>query len=86
MWSRAAHLSDDELKTFTIEKDLIEVTTYHQLGVIIAHFSSTPSQIRSGPTSYGEIVFGKIRIPAINDEEGEGFVHVRYVELSGILR
>jgi len=34
-------------------------------------------QIRSGATSYGVIVFGKIRIPAIHDEEGEGFVHVR---------
>ena len=44
---------------------------------------STP-KIRSAATSYGVIVFGKIRIPAINDEKGEGFVHVRYVELSGV--
>jgi hypothetical protein len=29
--------------------------------------------IRSGPTSYGTIIFGKIRIPAIAD----GFIHVR---------
>lgn len=29
------------------------------------------------------IVFGKIRIPGVHDEKGEGFVHVRYVELSG---
>lgn len=36
-------------------------------------------QVRSGPTSYGTIIFGKIRIPKINDEEGEGFVHVRCV-------
>ncbi|PPQ62948.1 hypothetical protein CVT24_006188 [Panaeolus cyanescens] len=34
-------------------------------------------EVRSAPTSYGYIVFGKIRIPAVNDEEGEGFVHVR---------
>ncbi|KAJ3480332.1 hypothetical protein NLI96_g8430 [Meripilus lineatus] len=34
-------------------------------------------QVRSGPTSYGTIIFGKIRLPAVNDEEGEGFVHVR---------
>ncbi|KDQ53455.1 hypothetical protein JAAARDRAFT_39139 [Jaapia argillacea MUCL 33604] len=34
-------------------------------------------QCRSGPTSYGTIIFGKIRLPAVNDEEGEGFVHVR---------
>lgn len=37
-------------------------------------------QIRSGATSYGTIIFGKIRIPAINDDEGEGFVHVRFVD------
>ena len=35
-------------------------------------------EIRSAPTSYGTIILGKLRIPAINDEEGEGFVHVRY--------
>jgi len=34
-------------------------------------------EIRSVPTSYGVIILGKIRIPAINDEKGEGFVHVR---------
>ncbi|THH09392.1 hypothetical protein EW145_g2059 [Phellinidium pouzarii] len=33
--------------------------------------------VRSGPTAYGTIIFGKIRIPAIRDELGEGFVHVR---------
>ncbi|OCH95166.1 hypothetical protein OBBRIDRAFT_816789 [Obba rivulosa] len=32
---------------------------------------------RSAPTSYGTIILGKIRLPAINDEEGEGFIHVR---------
>ena len=33
--------------------------------------------VRSGATSYGTIILGKIRIPAINDELGEGFIHVR---------
>ncbi|KAK4698665.1 hypothetical protein P7C70_g7608, partial [Phenoliferia sp. Uapishka_3] len=33
--------------------------------------------IRSGPTSYGTVLIGKLRLPAINDDEGEGFVHVR---------
>jgi len=37
-------------------------------------------EVRSGHSSnadYGTIVFGKIRIPAINDDEGAGFIHVR---------
>ncbi|KAB5594044.1 hypothetical protein CTheo_2513 [Ceratobasidium theobromae] len=34
-------------------------------------------EVRAGATSYGTIIFGKIRIPDINDEEGEGFIHVR---------
>jgi len=34
--------------------------------------------VRSGPTAYGTIIFGKFRIPAIQDKLGEGFVHVRY--------
>jgi len=34
-------------------------------------------EIRSGPTSYGTIILGKIRLPAIKDDEGEGFIHVR---------
>jgi len=33
--------------------------------------------IRSGSTSYGTIIFGKLRIPAIQDDEGEGFIHIR---------
>ncbi|GJJ06348.1 hypothetical protein Clacol_000539 [Clathrus columnatus] len=33
--------------------------------------------IRSGSVSYGTIIFGKLRIPAINDSEGEGFIHIR---------
>ncbi|KAI0785624.1 hypothetical protein C8Q75DRAFT_800039 [Abortiporus biennis] len=34
-------------------------------------------EIRSSPTSYGTVILGKIRIPAVNDDEGEGFIHVR---------
>ncbi|KAF8609537.1 hypothetical protein BDV93DRAFT_485184 [Ceratobasidium sp. AG-I] len=34
-------------------------------------------EVRAAGTAYGTIIFGKIRIPAINDSEGEGFVHVR---------
>ncbi|KAK7053474.1 hypothetical protein VNI00_004100 [Paramarasmius palmivorus] len=33
--------------------------------------------VRSAPTTYGTIILGKIRIPAVNDDEGEGYVHVR---------
>ncbi|KAI7955912.1 hypothetical protein MJO29_007311 [Puccinia striiformis f. sp. tritici] len=33
--------------------------------------------IRAGMTSYGSVVFGKIRLPAVRDDEGEGFIHVR---------
>jgi len=35
--------------------------------------------VSSAATAYGTIILGKIRIPAINDDQGEGFVHVRYV-------
>ena len=34
-------------------------------------------EVRAGPTSYGVIILGKLRLPAVNDELGEGFVHVR---------
>jgi hypothetical protein len=34
---------------------------------------------RSAPTSYGTVILGKIRIRAVQDEEGTGFVHVRYM-------
>ncbi|CEL57871.1 hypothetical protein RSOLAG1IB_02615 [Rhizoctonia solani AG-1 IB] len=57
MWARASGLSDEQLTSFVIEDDLVEV--------------------RAGSTSYGTIVFGKIRIPGLKDEEGEGFIHVR---------
>ncbi|EIW83132.1 hypothetical protein CONPUDRAFT_152173 [Coniophora puteana RWD-64-598 SS2] len=57
MWSRAGHLTDAQLTSFTIEEHLVE--------------------IRSGYVSYGTIIFGKIKLPAVNDELGEGFLHVR---------
>ena len=57
MWSRASQLSDQELKRFSLDKDLVLVS--------------------SAATTYGTIVLGKIRIPGINDDQGEGFVHVR---------
>jgi hypothetical protein len=34
-------------------------------------------EVRSAATSYGTIILGKLRLPAVNDDEGEGFVHVR---------
>lgn len=34
-------------------------------------------EVRAGSTAYGTIIFGKLRIPAISDSEGEGFIHVR---------
>jgi hypothetical protein len=34
-------------------------------------------EVRSGAVSYGAIILGKIRIPAVNDELGLGYVHVR---------
>ena len=33
--------------------------------------------VSSAISSYGTIILGKIRIPAINDDQGEGFIHVR---------
>ncbi|KAJ8077246.1 hypothetical protein PM082_001674 [Marasmius tenuissimus] len=33
--------------------------------------------VSSAPTTYGTIILGKIRIPAVKDEEGEGYIHVR---------
>jgi hypothetical protein len=34
-------------------------------------------QIRNGQASYGHVIFGKLRLPAVNDKLGEGFIHVR---------
>ncbi|KAF9792488.1 hypothetical protein BJ322DRAFT_50652 [Thelephora terrestris] len=33
--------------------------------------------VSSALSTYGTIILGKIRIPAINDDQGEGFIHVR---------
>jgi len=45
----------------------------------LTHFdlSTDLVEVRGGPTTYGTILLGKIRIPAVKDSEGEGFVHVR---------
>ncbi|KAG1829157.1 hypothetical protein EV424DRAFT_1526501 [Suillus variegatus] len=32
-------------------------------------------QIRNGQASYGHVIFGKLRLPAVNDKLGEGYVH-----------
>ncbi|KIM31664.1 hypothetical protein M408DRAFT_327137 [Serendipita vermifera MAFF 305830] len=34
-------------------------------------------EVRAGPTTYGVILLGKIKLPAIKDDLGEGFIHVR---------
>ncbi|KAG1770487.1 hypothetical protein EDD22DRAFT_866244 [Suillus occidentalis] len=34
-------------------------------------------QVRNGQASYGHVIFGKLRLPAVNDKLGEGFIHVR---------
>lgn len=33
--------------------------------------------VSSAATTYGTIILGKIRIPGINDDQGEGYAHVR---------
>lgn len=33
--------------------------------------------VSSAATTYGTIILGKIRIPGIKDDQGEGFIHVR---------
>ncbi|KAF8308198.1 hypothetical protein DL93DRAFT_2087204 [Clavulina sp. PMI_390] len=57
MWARAKGLSDSELTSFDVERDLVEV--------------------RTGETPYGTLIFGKIHIPAVSDDQGKGFIHVR---------
>ncbi|KAG8213722.1 hypothetical protein J3R82DRAFT_10425 [Butyriboletus roseoflavus] len=37
-------------------------------------------QVCSGLVSYGTIILGKIRIPAVNDALGRGYIHVRCVD------
>jgi len=34
-------------------------------------------EVRAGLTTYGTILLGKLRIPAVKDSEGEGFIHIR---------
>ena len=52
MWSRAAHLSDHELTSFTVEKDLVQVTTNRQLDAIIAQsFPPHRFGVRQLPTA-----------------------------------
>lgn len=41
-------------------------------------------QVRSGSVSYGTIILGKIRIPAVNDELGKGYLYVRCVDHVGV--
>ena len=47
----------------------------HQLAAF--EISKDLVEVRSGVTAYGSIIFGKIKIPEVNDANGEGFVHVR---------
>ena len=53
-------------------KDLVQVSLVCQ---------NIPSSdfCRSGPTTYSYIVLGKLCIPAVNDSEGEGFIHIQYL-------
>ncbi|KAI0081250.1 hypothetical protein K474DRAFT_1656735 [Panus rudis PR-1116 ss-1] len=41
------------------------------------HVRDNLVEVRDGVTPYGTVLFGKIRIPAVKDGQGEGFVHVR---------
>ncbi|KAH7888542.1 hypothetical protein F5I97DRAFT_2072292 [Phlebopus sp. FC_14] len=68
---KSLELWKDTPKMWSRAEGLIE---NHQL----FHFSEKDLvQVRSGVVSYGTIIFGKIRIPAVNDELGEGYIHVR---------
>ncbi|KAF8441458.1 hypothetical protein L210DRAFT_3447151 [Boletus edulis BED1] len=46
---------------------------------VLTHFTIEQDlvQVRSGSVSYGTIILGKIRVPAVNDELGKGYIHVR---------
>ncbi|KAJ6565891.1 hypothetical protein DFH09DRAFT_1261613 [Mycena vulgaris] len=57
MWARAEGISDEDLVVFTIENDLILVS--------------------STPTTDGTIILGKICLPAIDDDVGKGYIHIR---------
>jgi hypothetical protein len=79
MWSRESGLSDEQLVgfTYTHERSSYDNATHGKRGdggdlVLVDNVA----------TSYGEIILGKIRIPAIQD----GYIHVRYVEPAYYLR
>ena len=73
MWSRAKDLSDEELIGFTFTKERSKYDKQH-------HSSRGEGGdlvlVDNAATSYGEVILGKIRIPAITD----GYIHVRYVQ------
>jgi hypothetical protein len=73
MWSRASGLSDEELIgfTFTHERSRYDNATHGKRGD-----GGDLVLVDNAATSYGEVILGKIRIPAIQD----GYIHVRYVE------
>lgn len=52
--------------------------------VELVHFAIEEDLVecRSASTSYGTVILGKIRLPKLEDMEGAGFVHVRYVNRS----
>ena len=78
MWLRAARLTDHELVAFSIEHDLVLVCCYLTDACTLGSDLLLSSwQVRSAAASYGTIILGKIKIPAIQDEEGAGYIHVR---------
>jgi hypothetical protein len=72
MWSRAKHLSDEELAGFTFTK---ERSKYDKEKHGSRGDGGDLVLVDNAATSYGEVILGKIRIPAITD----GYIHVRYV-------
>jgi hypothetical protein len=75
MWSRAAVRCSEFRMDLITNKCCSQGIADHDL----AHFDLNYNlvQVRSAPTAYGTIILGKIRLPAVSDEKGEGFVHVR---------
>jgi len=75
MWSRAAGISDEQLVDFAPAVGVPIISP-----VIEADYENIQKDVvtvRSAATTYGTIVLAKIRLPAVNDDLGEGFVHVR---------
>jgi len=52
-----------------------ELATFHPKDDLV--------EVRSAVVSYGTILLGKLRIPAVKDSKGEGFVHVRIHDTPG---